>query len=137
MPQPRPLPLFLVALAVGASCASAPDEPAAVHSHRTTTTVTVTDAGLLPQPTVAIPVFSTVVWRNGGSQPLVVAIEAASCGDCETVLGFRAADHGARSVAIAPGSVASLCFHDAGRFAFTATVGATAHRGTIVVGGAP
>lgn len=137
MPDHSPLPLFLVGLALAASCATAPEQPAALHSHRVTTTVTVTDQALLPQAAVTIPAFSTVVWRNRGSQPLVVAIAATSCGDCETVLGFAPADHGARSVAIAPGAIASLCFHDTGRFAFTATVGTTAHHGEVVVEARP
>jgi hypothetical protein len=137
MPNHTPLPLFLVAMALIASCATAPDQPLADHVHRITTTVTVTDSAILPAPTVAIPAFSSVVWRNRGSQPLEVSIAATVCGQCETVLGFQNAERGVHSVAIAPGSVASLCFHKAGKFPFVAKVGATEQHGEIVVGGGP
>lgn len=135
MRNPSSLPLFLVALALVASCAATADH-SADHTHRITTTVTVTDAAILPTAEVEIPVFSSVVWRNRGSAPLEVAIEATSCGTCETVLGFAPADHGVRSVAIAPGSVATICFHELGRFAFVTKIGGNERRGEIVVGGA-
>lgn len=136
MSKHSPLPLFLVGAAMAASCAVRPDT-AADHSHRVTTTVTVTDAAILPAATLAIPAFSTVVWRNRGSRPLEIAIEATSCGVCDTVLGFHQAEHGVRSVAIAPGSVASICFHDVGNFPFIARSGGDERHGAIVVGGAP
>lgn len=135
MQHESPLPLFLATLAF-ASCATAPEQPQADHSHRITTTVTVTDAALLPAATVAIPAFSSVVWRNRGSQPLEVAIDGTSCGTCETILGFAPAEHGVRSVAIAPGAVASICFHEVGKFPFVTRLGGAERRGEIVVGGA-
>jgi hypothetical protein len=75
-----------------------------------------------------------VVWRNRSTQPAQIAVTAATCGSCETVMGFAPAEDGARSVAVAPGSVATLCFHRPGSFVFTATSGATELQGTIVVG---
>ncbi len=74
------------------------------------------------------------MWRNGGGGPLQVDIDAAACGECETVLGFHPGEHGARSVAIAPGSVATICFHDQGVFPFVARLGGNGLRGTIRVG---
>lgn len=136
MPNHSPLPLFLVALALVASCAANPGSVDGDHTHRVTTTVTVTDQAILPTANVEIPAFSSVVWRNRGSAPLEVAIEATSCGTCETVLGFAPAAHGVRSVAIAPGSVATICFHEVGRFPFVTRIGSDERRGEIVVGGA-
>ena len=122
-------PLLLLA-----ACASEP--PIQDHTHRITTTVTITDTQLLPMPTVPIPVFSTVVWRNRSSQPVQIAVLAATCGKCETVMGFAPAEDGARSVAVAPGAVATLCFHQQGNFVFAAKSDANELQGTIVVGAA-
>jgi hypothetical protein len=114
-------------------CAAAEPAPHVVHRH--TTAVTVTDYGLLPEPVVLIPPFATVVWRNRGSAPLVLQVEGSACPGCDTVLGFSAASAGARSAAVAPGEVATLCFHDPGAFAFVARLGAIEHHGVIRVGG--
>ncbi|MBL8756237.1 MAG: hypothetical protein JNK15_23280 [Planctomycetes bacterium] len=100
-----------------------------------TTTVTVTEAGVMPLADVRIPAFSTVVWRNAASVPLRIAIDAAACPDCETVLGFAGSAAGAHAAAVAPGQVATLCFHDAGTFPFVLQLGGREHRGTIVVEG--
>jgi hypothetical protein len=123
-----------VALAV---CAinDAPVQSPMDHGHRFTTTVTVTDTELRPAPSIDIPAFSTVVWRNRSSQPLQVEVDAVTCGSCETVLGFQPSDAGARSLTIAPGSVATLCFHAAGRFHYVAHVGSNDLDGSIEVGG--
>jgi hypothetical protein len=118
------------------ACCTTRPEPAVGagdHVHRITTTVTVTDTAVLPTADVDIPVFSTVVWRNRGTGPMHVAIEAAACGRCETVLGFEPSATGARSLAIAPGSVATICFHERGNFPFVVS-GAGDRRGTIRVG---
>jgi hypothetical protein len=118
-----------------AGCTTRPDTAPGTsdHVHRITTTVTVTDAAVLPTADVDIPVFSTVVWRNRGSSPMHVDIAAAACGRCETVLGFEPTAAGARSLPIAPGSVATICFHERGDFPFVVS-GAREHRGTIRVG---
>lgn len=121
---------FLLLLAACASPAPIQD-----HTHRITTTVTITDAALLPAATVPIPVFSTVVWRNRSSAPAEIAVTAATCGTCETVMGFAPGDGGARSVAVAPGAVATLCFHQPGSYPFTASTGGQQLQGTIVVRG--
>lgn len=110
-----------------------PADPAVPHVHRITTTVSISDAAVLPHVDEIIPVLSTVVWRNQGQAPLRIDVQAVSCGKCETVLGFRTAAHGAQSVAIAPGAVATLCFHELGVFPYTAQIGGVTHRGTISV----
>jgi hypothetical protein len=137
MPPLRPRRWSASALAVlAAACAAAP--PAAPsHLHAHARTLTVTDAAILPGPDVRIPAFATVVWRNGGSTPMQVALDAAPCRECATVLGFAAADGGAATGPIAPQDIAALCFHEPGEFAFVVRRGAVAHRGTIAVGGRP
>lgn len=125
---------ILLAAFTFAACAG---RPAAPHVHVHATVVTVSDAGLQPAATVSIPTYATVVWRNGGNAPLQVDIDAAICGDCETVVGFRPRPPGSQAPAIPAGGVATMCFHDAGTFAFTATLADRTHRGTITVGGAP
>ena len=128
MPRIAPsLPFLLLA-----ACAS--EAPIQDHSHRITTTVTITDRALLPAATVPIPLCSTVVWRDRSTQPAHIAVTAATCGSCETVMGFTPSDDGARSIAVAPGSVATLCFHQKGSFVFKAKTDATELQGTIVVG---
>jgi hypothetical protein len=104
-----------------------------MHTH--TATVTVTDRDLLPDPVVAIPTFATIVWRNLASAPLTIEVQAAACHECDTVLGFAPIDAGARSVAVAPAGIATLCFHDAGTFAYVARAGDVEHHGVIQVGG--
>lgn len=124
---------LLLGLAVACSSAPAADG----HRHRHTVTLTVGEQALLPSAEVAIPAFATVVWRNGGTAPIVVEVDAAACNACETVLGFAATEQGVRSVRIPPQGVATLCFHDAGRFSFRALGNGGDQHGTIVVGGAP
>ncbi|MBL8728278.1 MAG: hypothetical protein JNM25_07610 [Planctomycetes bacterium] len=120
--------------AVLAACATAPPAPA-VHRHTHTATLTVADTGLRPGPHVAIPTYATVVWRNDTATPIAIEVAAATCNDCDTVLGFAAGDGGASATEVAPGAVATLCFHDAGSFAFVVRGAGTEHRGTIDVGG--
>lgn len=129
-----PLGLFLFG-----ACASAPTEsaPPPPHVHRITTTVSVTDDALLPDADVRIPNASTVVWRNRGSAPLHVDIDIVTCGGCETVMGFHGDPTGAHSTDVAPGAIATICFHQLGTFAFRARIGDHEHRGTITVAEAP
>ncbi|HEX5054475.1 MAG TPA: hypothetical protein VFZ65_22035 [Planctomycetota bacterium] len=124
---------FLALVTVAATaCQGAPTPPEPVHQQ--TVMLTVTDTELRPEPLVVIPTFATVVWRNAGSQPMSIDVGGATCNDCDTVLGFEPAARGARAPAIAPGDVATLCFHEAGSFAFVARVGSTEHRGVVQVG---
>jgi hypothetical protein len=51
------------------------------------------------------------------------------------VLGFEPTKDGARSAAIGPGGLATLCFHDAGTYAFVAVQNGVEQRGSIEVGG--
>jgi hypothetical protein len=137
-----PLGLFLFGFLFGllsSGCASAPAESAAPapHVHRITTTVSVTDDALLPHADVRIPDASTIVWRNRGSAPLHVDIDIVTCGGCETVMGFHGDPKGAHSTDIAPGAIATICFHQLGTFGFTARIGDHEHRGTITVTEAP
>lgn len=120
-------------LGLVAACSAAPEADG--HRHRHTVTLTVAEQALLPAAEVAIPAFATVVWRNGGAVPIVVEVDAAACNACETVLGFTATEQGVRSVSIPPQGVATLCFHDAGRFPFLARGNGADQHGTIVVGG--
>lgn len=121
-------------LGIVAACSTAPEVGG--HRHRHTVTLTVAAQELLPAAELAIPTFATVVWRNGGAVPIVVEVDAAACNACETVLGFTATEHGVRSVSIPPQGVATLCFHDAGRFTFLARGNGADQHGMIVVGGA-
>lgn len=123
---------LLLALLCG--CATAPKDTGH-HAHAHTATITVTATGLQPGATVVVPTFATVVWQNRTGAPLEVAVDGAGCNDCDTVLGFAAAGQGARALAIAPGAVATLCFHDAGSFGFVARGDAGEWRGAIEVGG--
>ncbi len=104
------------------------------HRHRHTVTLTVNEDAVLPTPTITIPTFATVVWRNTGTSPIEIEVAAATCNECDTVLGFVAADHGVRSVSIPPQGVATLCFHDAGEFAYTTHRGGADQHGVIQVG---
>lgn len=125
---------LLLSLASWSACVDAPPtlEPP-THQHRVTTTVSIGDQGVAPRAEVRIPVLSTIVWRNLGAAPALVEIELATCGRCETVLGFAPGPNGARSLPIAPGGIATICFHDAGTFPFTARLGDTVHTGSITV----
>lgn len=137
MPRPRsgrrPATTALVLLALGTTACSTPPPPVG-HVHRHSATVIVTEAELLPSPAITIPAFATVVWRNRSAQPMTVEVAAAACPECDTVLAFTAGERGARSTRIAPGAVATLCFHEPGMFAFTAQLGDVTHRGTVEVG---
>jgi hypothetical protein len=124
----------LAVAAIGAGCATPAHEP---HEHTITTTITVTDDAVLPQAVVPIPVVSSLVWRNRGTAPLEVSIRMTTCGGCETVMGFRAVADGARAMEIAPGAIATICFHERGAFPFVARIGGAEYRGEIRVGDAP
>ena len=134
----QPLGLFLFGF-LFSGCASTPTAPAAPapHVHRITTTVSVTDDALLPRADVRIPNASTIVWRNRGNTPLHVDIDIVTCGGCETVMGFHGDPTGAHSTDVAPGAIATICFHQLGTFAFRARIGDHEHRGTITVAEAP
>ena len=122
-----------LSLAIAAACSAPPGIDG--HRHRHTVTLTIADQAMFPAAEVTIPAFATVVWRNGGTLPIVVEVEAAACNACETVLGFAPTDQGVRSVSIPPQGVATLCFHEAGRFAFLARGNGADQHGIIVVGG--
>jgi hypothetical protein len=126
------LPLVLV---LGCTSSPRPQPTGPSHRHRVTTTLTVTADTVLPADEVRIPVMSTLVWRNRTDQPLQIDIDAAACNQCDTVLGFAPAAAGARAVALAPNGIATLCFHDAGVFAYTTRSGDRVRRGTIRVEG--
>jgi hypothetical protein len=64
---------------------------------------------------------------------MAIEVEGAPCNECDTVLGFAAAGNGSRAVAIQPGEVATLCFHEAGTFAFKVRVDATERQGLVLV----
>ena len=131
-PHPRPRSPFAVLLSLAASCSGTPAP--AVHEHTITTCVTVTDDALLPAPAVTIPAMSTVVWRNRSANELSIELDSASCPNCDTVFGFVPGEGGARSAKLAPGAVATLCFHALGTFPFVARTGGKEHRGSIEVG---
>ena len=138
-PPPMVSPRCMRALLLGSLVAvsfvltACKSEPAPDPTHRYTTMLTVTDDGLLPEPTVTVPVFSTVVWRNRGSKPMAIEVEGAPYNECDTVLGFAAAGNGSRAAAIQPGEVATLCFHEAGTFPFKVRVDATERQGFVLV----
>ncbi len=61
----------------------------------------------------------TLFFRNPDpSRFLQVRIDGdfRGCAQCVTVTGFACLEDGAQSRAIEPGGIATLCFHDAGRF---------------------
>ena len=133
-PRSRRCRLASFGLILAAGCASAPDETTPrAHVHRVTTTVSVTDDALLPRADVHIPNASTIVWRNRGTAPLHVDIDIVTCGGCETVMGFHGDPTGAHSTEVAPGAIATICFHKLGTFAYRARIGDHEHRGTITV----
>lgn len=125
----------LLGLAVAAACGAGPEPKG--HVHRFSTTVTVTDDALLPHATVTIPAFSTVVWRNRSAHEMSIELDAATCPSCDTVYGFTAGPSGARAATIAPGAIATLCFHAPGTFPFVARTNGKDLRGAIEVGSAP
>ena len=127
-------PAFALAL-LTAACGTAP-EPAG-HVHCFTTTITVTADALLPASTVSIPAMSTVVWRNKSPQDLTIEFQSMSCPGCDTVFAFAAGPNGARAATIAPGAVATMCFHEAGSYPFVVHAGGRDRTGAIEVGGAP
>lgn len=132
MPRLSLLPqIFLLA-----ACAA----PTPATPHVAAETVTITDTGLLPAPTVHVPRFGAVLFRNAApSATCEVTVDRplAPTRACSTTLGF--ADHGlrTRTEPLPPRGIASLCFHDEGTFPFAVVVGGRTFEGTIVVGGRP
>ncbi|MCA8956149.1 MAG: hypothetical protein KDC87_08745 [Planctomycetes bacterium] len=107
------------------------------HEHSAAETVTITDGQLLPAAEVSLPTFGTVVFRNARSEAVTIEVDRplGVCSQCSTALGFVA--DGAQTVAkaIPAHGIASLCFHDAGRFGFVVRGAAGEQRGSIAVGG--
>ena len=129
--SPFALPLVLL---FGCTSTPGPQPTGLSHRHRITTTLTVTADSVLPASEIRIPVMSTLVWRNRTDLPLQIDIASAACNQCDTVLGFTKVGTGARAIALAPGGIATLCFHDAGVFAYTTQSGDRVLEGTIAVG---
>ena len=134
MPTALARSLFVLAAALAACTSATPSggDP----THRRTTTITLADGGQLPARDVTIPAMSSVVFRNGTARSAMVAIEAATCFACETVVGFEPAAGGGRSKTIPPGGVVSICFHEPGAHAFAIAAAGNDQRGTITVGAA-
>lgn len=128
-------PAVAVVLLLAVGCSTPPHETGLPHSHRSSITATITADAVLPTETITIPSFSAVVWRNRAGNSAAITIHTASCGTCETILGFQPVPQGARAAAVRPESVASICFHDAGTFHYTVEVGGRTLQGTIVVEG--
>lgn len=124
------LPLLL------AACVSPP--PAT--PHLAADTLTITADGLRPGPTLRVPRFGAVVFRNAepaSTAEVTVDRPLAPTEACASTLGFD--DHGehSRTQPLPPRGLASLCFHDEGTFAFSVAIGGRTFEGTIVVGGRP
>ena len=82
--------------------------------------------------------FATVVFRNGldqGDLEITLERQIGACQGCSTLLRFR--QEGAVAVArsLPPQSVATICFHEPGVFAFVARSSAGEQRGRVLVGG--
>jgi hypothetical protein len=125
----------LLAAAALAGCYTPMPAPAAA-PHAATATITLTAAGAVPATAVQVPGFAVVVFHNATDAPLTVAIDRplGICVHCDTALGFSEHDHRARADAIPPAGTVSLCFHDAGAFAWEATGRERTWRGTVHVG---
>jgi len=95
--------------------------------------VVLTDRQLLPADGLRIPRYSTLVCRNRTSAPVDIHIGSVACGTCETVFGFEPDGDGAQAMQIAPGAIATLCFHDIGSFPISVHTGSGDQRNTIVV----
>jgi len=132
-----PLLLTAAVFAVLPSCASTPLGEA---PHFSSQTVNVTASGLAPNAEVRIAAFGTVVFRNAresGSIEVDVARSFAPSAQCSTTLRFAANGDASVSQTIGPRELASICFHDSGRFPFTVRSEGQELRGVVVVGGKP
>lgn len=124
-----------LALALFGVACSAPGP--ARDEHFAARTLTITADGILPAPAASLPVFGVLVFRNATAAPIEIRVQAPfpPCAQCSTVLGFQdEAGHGVARSVPAQG-VASLCFHDAGRFPFVVKTAAGERTGSVAVGG--
>lgn len=121
------------ALVFLAACAAPP--PTEADPHHRTTMVALTDRGFLPAGEIRVPAMATVVFQNRTQNAVAITVLGAACPACDTVLGFSAALEGARTEALPPGSIASLCFHEPGHYPFRATTagGSVRQGGTLRV----
>jgi hypothetical protein len=137
MPFGRPQRIPLAALlALLPSCATAPLGEA---PHFSSQTVSITEKGLLPGAELRIADFGTVVFRNAraaGDVAVEIARPFAPSAQCSTTLRFAARGEASASMPIAPREVASICFHQGGRFPFTVKSDDGTWSGVVVVGGA-
>lgn len=126
--------MVLATALLGAAC-TAPGP--ARDEHFAARTLTITADGILPEPAASLPVFGVLVFRNTTAAPIEIRVAAPfpPCAQCSTVLGFE--DDAGQGVAraVPAQGVASLCFHDAGRFQFVVRTAAGERSGAIVVGG--
>ena len=138
MPSRRIVLLLLAALLAGLqSCAIAPLGEA---PHFSSQTVNVTAAGLAPNAEVRIAAFGTVVFRNAreaGAIEVDIGRPFAPSAQCSTTLRFAARGDASVAQTIAPRELASICFHESGRFPFTVRAEGQELRGVVVVGGKP
>jgi hypothetical protein len=137
MPSRTLLLLTAAVFAVLPSCASAPLGEA---PHFSSQAVNVTTNGLAPSPEVRIAAFGTVVFRNArdaGAIEVDIARPFAPSAQCSTTLRFSASGDASVSQTIAPRELASICFHESGKFPFTVRVEGQELRGVVLVGGKP
>lgn len=120
-----------------AACSGAP-APIDGAGHVSATAVVVTDDGLRPGGEVQVPMRSVIVFRNASTAPVSVHVDQpyASCWYCDTCCGFHAEGAGSSSQPLPPDGMVSICFHEAGAFAFEIRGAGGSRRGRITVGGA-
>lgn len=126
--------LTAVVLATFPACAVTPLGEA---PHFSSQTVNITAHGLAPNAEVRIAAFGTVVFRNAresGAIEVDVARPFAPSAQCSTTLRFAASGDASVSQTIAPRELASICFHESGRFPFTVRAEGQELRGVVVVG---
>ena len=129
--------LTAAVLAAFPACAVAPLGEA---PHFSSQTVNVTTNGLVPSPEVRIAAFGTVVFRNArdaGAIEVDIARPFAPSAQCSTTLRFSASGDASVSQTIAPRELASICFHESGKFPFTVRVEGQELCGVVLVGGKP
>ena len=73
---------------------------------------------------------------EAGDVAVEIARPFAPSAQCSTTLRFAARGEASGSMPIAPREVASICFHQSGRFPFTVKSDDGAWNGVVVVGGA-
>jgi len=129
--------LTAAVLAAFPACAVAPLGEA---PHFSSQTVNITASGLAPNAEVHIAAFGTVVFRNAretGAIEVDIARPFAPSAQCSTTLRFTARGDASVAQTIAPRELASICFHESGKFPFTVRVEGQELRGVVVVGGKP